>query len=177
MKKGWKVFLIILISLFILLIIAGGIFAYYNKSINKSTGRNVGSKPSNPVDGLSDEQAVAKFNEGFVLYILQSIKAYNLHNPPFSSETPKIEFIIENDIYNAEISNKNIKVLKGSITNEDIRIITTKVEGVKMLRDKKYIETSFNNGNSGFEMVAGEVKLFSKGYLDLYEELTGQKAQ
>ena len=99
-----------------------------------------------------------------------------MHNPPFSSDTPKIEFIIGDDIFNAEVINKNIKVGKGSISNEDIRITTTKIEGVKMLRDKKYIETSFNNGNSGFEMVAGKVKLFSKGYLDLYKELTGKSA-
>ena len=179
MKKRWKIFVIILLSLVVLFLIIGGVFVYliFNESGRDKNGGGSGSVPLiNPVQGLSDEEAVAKFNEGFVLYILQSIKAYNLHNPPFSSDTPKIEFVMENEIYNTEVINKNIKVRKGSMSNEDIRITTTKQEGVKMLRNRSYIEASFNNGNSGFEMVAGKVKLFSKGYLDLYEELTGKSA-
>ena len=179
MKKGWKIFFIILLSIIILFLIIRGIFAYliFNESGEDKNGGRSGSVPLvNPVQGLSDQEAIAKFNENFVLYILLSIKTYNLHNPPFSSDTPKIEFIIGNDIFNAEVINKNIKVKRGSISNEDIRITTTKEEGVKMLRNKSYIETSFNNGNSGFEMVANKFELLSKGYLDLYEELTGKSA-
>ena len=59
----------------------------------------------NPTDNLNDKQATAQFNESFVFYILYNIKAYNLHNPPISSDTPKVEFSIDNDIYNAEITN------------------------------------------------------------------------
>ena len=127
----------------------------------------------NPVEGLSDEQAAAKFDEGFVSYLLYSIGAGKLHNPPFSSNTPKIVFFIDDDIFNAEVKNGGIVVKKGNINDADIMIITSKEEGVKMLRDRNYVVKSFSDGKSSFSALADKLSLLSKGYLDMYNKLTG----
>ena len=133
-----------------------------------------GIKLINPISNLTQEEAIMQFNESFVSYLLYSIKAYNLHNPPLSSDTPKIKFLIGDDSYNAEIIDGLIKTQKIGINNEDIQIITTKSEAVKMLRDRDYVEQSFKLGNSRIELIAGKTTLFSKGYLNLYTKLTGK---
>ena len=40
-----------------------------------------------------------------------------------------------------------------------------------MLKDKGYVISSFNSGKSSIELVAGNIELYSKGYLDLYNNL------
>jgi hypothetical protein len=122
---------------------------------------------TNPVSGLNESEAVLQFNESFVYYMLYSINAQNLRNP-------KIKFVIDNDVFSAVSNNGGLVVSKTDMPEEDIIIRTTKNEAVKMLRDKTYIATSFSDGKSSLEMVAGKVTLFSKGYLDLYKELTGK---
>lgn len=124
----------------------------------------------NPVQSLTDEQASQKFDESFVYYLLVNMKAYNLHNPPFSSDTPKIEINVGEDVYNAEIVQGSINVAKGSAEKEDIRIWTTKAEAVKMLRDKNEVKNSFSSGNSQIELVASKTTLGLKGYLSLYNQ-------
>ena len=128
----------------------------------------------NPVSALSNEQAVAQFDDTFVYYLLVSIKAYNLHNPPLSSSTPKMNIYVDNLTYNAEIVNGQIKIYNGETSNQDINIKTTREEAVKMLRSKDYVSVSFQQGLSSIDKVAGQSTLFSKGYLNLYTELTGK---
>jgi len=43
-----------------------------------------------------------------------------------------------------------------------------------MINDKNYIEQSFKDGTSQIELVATKTTLFSKGYLSLYTDLTGE---
>jgi len=128
----------------------------------------------NPVEGLTDEEAVLKFDESFVYYLLVNIKAYNLREPVFSSDTPKMEIYVGEDVFNAEILEGEIDVGKGGVGEEDVIIRTSKEEAVKMIRDKDYIEESFEAGKSSIELVAEETTLFSKGYLKIYTELTGK---
>lgn len=128
----------------------------------------------NPVSGLSLQEAEQQFNESFIYYMLYSIRAYNLHNPALSFDTPKIEIFVDGDPYNAEISGGEIYVSRGETENEDIIIRTTKREAIKMLQDKSYVSSSFAGGGSTIELVAGKTTLFGKGYLRLYEQLTGK---
>jgi hypothetical protein len=168
--------LIVLFSILFVLILVVGALAYYvfvgpsHKTVYSSSGRIL----PNPTAGLTDEQAVGKFDESFVYYILVGIKANDLHNPPFSSDTPKIKFYIDNDVFNAEINDGSIQVNKGEIGNSDIAIRTTKLEAVKMTRDGNYIKTSFSNGGSNIELLAGKTTLAMKGYWNIYNELSGQ---
>ena len=128
----------------------------------------------NPILNLTDEQAVMFFDESFVFYLLHSIKAYDLHNPPLSSDYPRIEINVVDEVYSAVVVKGLINVTRGQIANEDIVIKTTKEEAVKMLRDKNYVTKSFNEGFSTIELVAGKTTLFTKGYLNLYDELMGK---
>src|SRR3989344_1029693 len=176
-KKHIKKFIF---GIIILLIVVLGL-AYYLVFFNNeffgvkksSSGESDYKSIKNPVEELSDEQAVANFDEGFVSYLLYSIGTGKLHNPPFSSKTPKIVFFIDDNIFNAEIINGGIIVKMGNINNADIMIITSKEEGVKMLRDRNYVVKSFSDGKSSFSALADKLSLLSKGYLDMYNKLTG----
>jgi len=128
----------------------------------------------NPASGLSVEEAKEAFNESFVYYLLYEIGAYNLHNPPLSSDAPKMEIIVEEQKYNAVIDEGMIIVQKGEIEEEDIVIVTTREEAVKMLNSKEYVRVSFEDGFSYIELRASKSLLFSKGYLSLYTDLTGK---
>ena len=172
LKKSWrKVTVISILILLILIIISGVIFysLFFNSSYN---GRGNGKVLENPAKGLSLKEAIEKFDESFVIYLLVNIGAYNLHPPIFGSDTPKIEFRIGDDVYNAEIVNGRIGVGRGEIDVEDIIIWTNKNEAVKMVMDKDYIDDSFISGESSIELVAGKIELASKGYLQIYSQLS-----
>ena len=128
----------------------------------------------NPIEGKSIEEAIADFDDSFVLYILYMIKAYNLHNPPLSSNKPQIEFIIDEEVYSAVVDDGLISVQKRRIDEKDAIIKMGRKEGVKIIRDPSYITKSFENGGSDIELVAEKSTLFSKGYLNLYTEITGK---
>lgn len=169
-KRGWILWVSIILVVVFLIVL----FFYWALYNPKNGGSYASNEVVNPSTDLSLEQAIAVFDERFVFYILFSIKSYNLHNPPLSSDTPKIEFYIDNDVYRAEIVKGAINVEKGDIADEDIIIRTTKEEAVKMTQDKKYITQSFNSGKSTIELISGKTELFSKGYLSMYTELTGK---
>ena len=174
-SKGRK-FVIIGIIILIVLIIA--LFFYFSLS-----GKNYDSfyekkvlnnELINPASGLSQEEAILAFNESFVYYLLYNIKAYNLHSPPLSSNTPKIEIFVGEKIYNAEISNGLINVFPGEMSKRDIVIKTTVEEAIKMLDNRQFIQDSFAKGRSSLELIESKSTLFAKGYLNLYNELTGK---
>ena len=177
-KKGLSklvAFLIILCLILVAIIIILLFFIFGGKDYSLNYEEKFASgELVNPIENLSFEQAIQEFDAGFVLYILYSIKAYNLHTSPFSSDKPKIEFNIDEEIYNAVVNSGEIIVGDGGIEEEDIVVITTKEEGVKMLQNKNYIEESFQSGKSTFEIVAGKTELASKGYLEIYSTLTGK---
>ncbi len=162
----------------LVVLLAGASIAWFfthKPSTTQSSGGPSGppARSNNPVAYLSDEEAVVAFNISFVLYLLQSIGASELHTAPLNSDLPRIEVIVDNEAFGAEVENKRLRIWKGGAENEDIIIRTTKVEAVKMLRDRGYVFTSFQNGDSGIELVAGKTTLFGKGYLNLYNKLTG----
>lgn len=162
------------VSIILVVLLVGVIFVYFALFNPNNERIYAGKDVENPVTNLTDEQAVLLFDEKFVFYLLYNLKAYNLHNPPLSSDTPKIEVKTEDKIYNAEIKNGMIEISKGEVADGDIAIITTKEEVVKMMREQKYIMQSFTDGKSEIELIASSTTLFAKGYLNFYNEIKGK---
>ena len=102
-----------------------------------------------------------------ITYSLIYIKAYNLHNPPFSSDTPKIQFFVDDQPYNSEIVNGQINTNDGQANNPDITIKTTKDEILKMTSSMGYLQESINSGKTEVDLNADKTTLFLKGYKDL----------
>lgn len=173
-RGGWA--LVVSIVLVVLLII--GLFLYfslsgpnYDKLYDEMIKKG---EIKDPAEGMSIEEAAVQFNESFVYYLLYRIKAYNLHEPPLSSDKPKIELFAGEQQYNAIIDGGKILVGKGGIDKEDIIIRTSAVEAVKMMKDENYVQKSFDIGESRIELVAEKSKLFAKGYLKLYDNIKGK---
>lgn len=172
-----KLLIAVLLIILIFILIVGYILYYvlieqdYDNLYSGS-----GGTLANPARGLSLQEAVEKFDESFVYYLLVNIKAYNLHSPLFSSDKPIIVLFVDEDIYNAEISDGKIDVKIGEVEKKDIIIRTTKEEAVKMIYDKTYIFNSFKNRGSIVEFVADKSTLALKGYLKLYEMLSSDNA-
>lgn len=168
-RGGWALW----VSVFFVVFLIVFLFFYFTLY---SRDRNVQQiYLENPISNLTDSQAVEKFDESFVTYLLYSIKAHTfLHNPPLSKELPEIIVYVDELVYNSFVEDGIVKVGKGEIESPDIKIRTTKLEAVNMLRNKDYVKESFNSGKSGVELVAGKAVLFSKGYLNFYSELNGK---
>lgn len=160
--------------IFSILLVLCGLIYYFLFFEGYNAYSEINKQRTNPVSNLSVEEAVIQFSSGFVSYLLYSIGAGQLHNPPLSSDTPKIEINVGDEIYNAVVEEGNIDVQKGDIASKDIVIILTKEEAVKMMKDSNYVKESFKSGGSRIELVAGETTLFLKGYLKLYNELSGK---
>ena len=123
---------------------------------------------------LTTEDAIEEFDEDYVHHVLFSIKAYNLHEAFLSSDTPKLEFYIDGKIYSAFVEEGEIFVSTGGVEDEDVIIRTTKEEVIKMLKDPNYVADSFRDELSTIELKSGRLELIVKGYLELYEEITGE---
>ena len=164
--------LLVSIGFVILLVIA--LFLYFALFEQNSEKLYEIRSVVNPVGDLSLEEAVNLFNESFVYYFLYQVKAYNLHNPPLSSRKPGINFVIDDEEYNAVIAKGNIIVNSGNLDNSDIVIRTSKEEAVKIIKNKGYIQESFGSGRSEIDLIASKSELFAKGYLNLYNEITGK---
>jgi hypothetical protein len=162
---------IVIIVIVSLLVIAGifGFFFFFNEQ-SSSTGSSGGTPLKNPAAGLSIEEAAEKFDGNFVFYLLVEMGAEELHNPPLSSSTPKIQIEVSDLVFNAEISGGSMKIGSGASEEKDIIIRTTRTEAVKMMNSRDYVKESFNSGESSIELVAGKPTLFSKGYLKIYDQ-------
>ncbi|MEM4259340.1 MAG: hypothetical protein QXS38_01075 [Candidatus Pacearchaeota archaeon] len=172
MNKRGAWWLWVSVGLIFLLIITS--FFYFALFASDNSKVYSGIEIKNPISDLTDEAALVAFDESFIFYLLYSIKAYNLHAPPLSSDYPRIEVEVSGEPFSATVLRGVINVSKGKIAKEDIIIRTTKEEAIKMLRDKNYIMNSFNEGKSRIELVAGQTTLFAKGYLNMYNEITGK---
>ena len=87
----------VVLGIVVVLLLIGGIFAYYIfGNFNRSEG-STGRTLENPTSNLTNEEAVLRFDESFVRYLLYSIGASRLHNPPLSKNKPKVEFYIDDD--------------------------------------------------------------------------------
>lgn len=168
-KRGWLVLGIGIVIVFFLIA-----FFYFALASPKIDFDKKHGKLANPAENLTFEEVKLAFNEDFVYYLLYSIKAYNLHNVPLTNDLPRIEIKVGNEVYSAVIQNGEMLVAKESIENPDVRIVTSLEEAAKMVKYSDYVKTSFESGSSDIEMLANKATLFSKGYLNLYTEVTGK---
>ncbi len=170
-RKHHRIGLVVFVVLLLIITIIILLYTYLHFLPNKSSKKG-GRVLENPVKGLSDEEGVALFNEEFVLYLLYSISAQKLHNPPLSDSTPKIEILVDNNSYTAEIIEGTIRVQRGSFSEKDIIIRTSAREVVRMLRDREYVVKSFKDGGSSIDLAEDKPTLLSKGYWKIYDSLT-----
>ncbi|MEK6889508.1 MAG: hypothetical protein AABW80_05385 [Nanoarchaeota archaeon] len=170
MRKGREY---AVLGIVLILVILAGMFVFM-VSYSGVTGKVV-REIENPVVDLSVEQAVEEFNEDYIYYLLDKIGARELRSGFLSSEKPTIEISVEGEFYNAIVDKGEIFVSLGRAEEKDIVIFTTKEEIVSMLKYEDYTVTSFEDGKSNIELVAGKSKLFSKGYLNLYKKVTGRE--
>jgi hypothetical protein len=172
-KKGAIEKEMVFFSIFLALILVIGLLIFFSFFSNSQ------EKPvktiSNPSLNLTLEEAKAKFDESFVFYLLYTIEAQELHNPPFSKEQPKFKVVVDSKEFYIKIVNGEIIVSKEVVNGEDIVIITSVEESIKMMSDKNYIQESFSSGKSRVELVSDKITLFKKGYLNLYTKLTGKQ--
>ncbi|MDO8460787.1 MAG: hypothetical protein Q7S74_06785 [Nanoarchaeota archaeon] len=174
-KKGVsRIFVVLSILVAILVILGVIVYSYSGKSNQKvSSSSNNRINFANLVSNSSVEEISEKFNEDFVEYILFNIGAYKLHNLPFSSDTPKINFYVGESVFNAEIQKGNTIVKRGFIDDGDIIIRTSLEEASKMVKDGNYVKKSFENGRSTLELKASKTTLFVKGYMEIYNGING----
>ena len=169
MKIGWWI-----LSVFLVLIFLVVAFLYMSLAKTKVDFTNLNGSLINPSDSLSFDETKMQFDERFVYYLLMSVKAYYLHNAPLSSDEPRIEILVGNRTYSAVVKNTEILIAERGIADPDIRIVTDLDEAAKMVKYPGQVKESFANGKSSIELLASKTTLFSKGYLNLYTELTGK---
>ena len=152
--KFLKIFIIVLILLLV------GFFLYIDLNKKEVTKIDI-SKINRTVIGI-----------GQINLMLYSLGAYELHNPPLSKDTPKIEIVIGNEVYSAEIINKAFSTKKASINNADLRITTSREEFLACLNSdiKTCIQKSVRDGKTKIETISDSTELALKGYLSLYQE-------
>jgi len=125
-------------------------------------------------------QGVIEFNADYINFILFALGANNLHKSYVGYGNPVIEFVLEDESWNAELDKGRLKTQIGMIEKKDLRISILKEEAVKALLSsdiKQFMKDSVANGNTQIEMIAGNVELGSKGYLSMYKELTGKEIE
>jgi flagellar basal body-associated protein FliL len=162
MKKMWFILGIILII--ILVIIAFIYFALAKPSYKKE-------------DFNVERQNVTRVEATHVKYLLNEMGAWQLHNIPLSYEKPGIEVVVDDQTFYAEVDKGVIEVSKESLDNVDLKISVGAEELIKVLASddiKTSIKDSVSAGRIQLELVAGYTKLFSKGYLGLYKDVTGK---
>ena len=111
-----------------------------------------------------------------VMLILYSLNAQDLHNPLLSKDTPKIDIYVDAEVFGAEIINNQFLIKRQSMNAPDMKVIMSRQEFINSMNSdtKEYLKNSVTNGNTQIELVAGKIKLGSKGYLSLYKEITGK---
>ncbi|MEK6927109.1 MAG: hypothetical protein AABX11_01620 [Nanoarchaeota archaeon] len=166
-KRGkWAIWVSIVFVVLLLI----GMFFYF--ALFKPSGNVVTLQ--NPAKDLSLKETEQQFDESFVSYLLYSIKAYNLHNPPLSSNYPKIEILVGESVYYAVVKDSQVMVSKDVLDEVDVRIVTSLSEAAKMVKYPDSVKQSFEEGVSRIDLIASKTSLFSKGYLSLYTEITGK---
>jgi len=183
---GAKRVVLIVVGVLAVLLVLGGMFMFgfftgKKEIILVNPIENIVLANTNEA-GLVDEQAVIaqgviEFNADYINYILVALGVGYLHKS-LLFENPLIEFDLGGEVWNSEIKGGAPSSQKGAIDNEDLRITISKQEAVKALLSEdieQFMKDSVADGDTGIDMVAGEVELFSKGYLEMYSELTGEK--
>lgn len=95
--------IVVIVIILILLIAIASYFVYANLFSNISNNIVFTNKSSINQTEVGIEQ---------VNYLLYNLGANNLHNPPFSSDTPKIEIVVGDDVFTSEVISGKINTFK-----------------------------------------------------------------
>ncbi len=183
-KKIIKVFLIVFVVLLILLIVFAAGFLIKKPKIEiilENPIAGIVLKYTNEA-GYVDKQAVIQegvieFDDEYINYILVALGVGYLHKSPIFGN-PLIEFNLGGEIWNSEIKGGMPNSNKEAIEDEDLIVSISKEEAVEALLSKnieEFMKESVKNRNTKIEMVAGKTELFTKGYLEMYKQLTGEE--
>lgn len=176
----------VIIALLLILIIISSALFFYFLYLPQNNNTDVGQTLENPIGNpnlitintiTNITTVIIDINETHLAYVLDQIGAYKLHNPAFSSDTPRIQIELNNKVFKAEVISQKCNVKRGESQNPDIIIRTTDEEITNSLwstNTRNYIKMSVQDGKTTLELKASQVKLLSKGYLGLYEEMTGK---
>ena len=127
------------------------------------------------------EKAEMEFDYTYINYVLFAMSAWKLHNPPLSSETPKIKVIVDDEIYYSEVIDTEMNTYLEEFEGEEDLVITmSKNEVIQaMLAEDmaEFMKQSVASGETQMELVAGSLTLASKGYLQMYKDITGEELE
>lgn len=153
-----------------------------NSEVNSSNNLNETNSSEDLIINESEiiNQAVLNFNESYIDYILFGLGCEKLHSG-IGFGNPIIETVVDNEEFTSEIIDKIPRTAHANfVNNSDIKIKISKDIAIKSLLSndiKLFIKDSVKNNNIEIEKVAGDVELFSKGYLDLYKELSSNNTE
>lgn len=119
-------------------------------------------------------QGILEFDENYINYLLVAVGVGNLHRSLLYGN-PFIEFNLDEETWSSELIKGALNTKKQIIDNEDLRITISKEKAVKALLSQnieQFMKDSVANGETQIEMISGKTELFSKGYLNMYKELT-----
>ena len=129
----------------------------------------------NPLTNAGISELVV--GESHVRYLLNEIGAYQLHTQPGSSENPLIEVRVDDSVFFVEVEKGKMTFRSEKTYEPDLIIITGKEEIRNILSSsniKESMKSSVSSGNTKLELVSGYTELFFKGYLQIYQDLTGK---
>jgi hypothetical protein len=110
----------------------------------------------------------------FLSYLLNEIGANEaLHKNPLTFEKPIINFKVDEVYFNSIVDN-GITTLEGSAEEVDIQFNTKKEELIMAMlseNPEEVFKNSIVEGKTEIQTIAGEAELFTKGYLQLYDNL------
>ncbi len=185
-KKVIKVLLIVFGVLFILLVVFAAGFLIKKPKVEivlENPLKDIVFANTNEMGEVNESavvgQGVLEFNEDYINYILVALGVGYLHKSPLF-ENPWIEFNLGDEVWNSEIVKGMPNSKKGVVENEDLEVSISKEEAVYSLLSnniEQFMKDSVANGNTQIKMIAGKTKLFSKGYLEMYKELTGEEIE
>jgi len=135
---------------------------------------------SNTINGKVDndkvvQQGIKEFNTDYINYLLIGLGVGDLHKSALYGN-PVIEFNLDNDLWKSEVVDGRLNTAHLSADKKDLIIKMSKEEAVRALLSsdiKLFMKNSVTSGNTQIEMVAGKMELLSKGYLDMYQKLSG----
>ncbi len=117
-----------------------------------------------------------------LIFLLNEIDAFKLHEIPFTGEKPVIEVVIENEKRFFTVDNH--QVIDSTQNSADIKIVTAKKTIISIFNlenSQDAIISALKEGNINIELLEDEKTLALKGYKVIYDilslntnEITGQ---
>ncbi len=126
------------------------------------------------------EQGILEFNVDYINYLLVALGVNNLHKSLIGYGNPKVELVLDDEVWSSEVVRGGLNTKKSEIDDEDLKIVLSKKEAVEALlvnNVQEFMINSVYEGGTRIEMIAGKIELGSKGYLGMYKDLTGEEIE